>query len=71
MLPDWSNPEGVDPEPPLNWTRETFAGKETVVLYGIQGSPPFCKIVTCTIQLIRTVVSAYAACVNPALRLQT
>lgn len=46
MLPDGSNPEGVDPDPPLNWTKDTFSNNTKVKLYGMGGSPPTCKIIT-------------------------
>lgn len=42
MLKDGSNPEGVDPVPPLEWkSREDF---KDVVLYGLHGSPVCAKI---------------------------
>ena len=42
MLSDGSNPEGVDPEPPLNWTgKDSF---KDVVFYGMHVSPPCTKI---------------------------
>ena len=45
MLPDGSNPEGIEPNPPLMWTRNTFATSK-VTLYGVQGSPAVCKVLT-------------------------
>lgn len=44
MLPDGSNPEGVDPVPALDWTSAADFGD--VVLYGTQASPPTVKIQT-------------------------
>jgi len=42
MLEDGSNPEGVDPEPPLNWASKDDL--KDVVLYGASGSPPVIAI---------------------------
>jgi len=42
MLPDGSNPEGVDPSPPLNWNNKSDI--KDVVLYGMHCSPPCCKL---------------------------
>lgn len=45
MLRDGSNPEGVDPSPPLEWTRSTFLDEGSrVVLANNPGSPPTAKI---------------------------
>lgn len=38
MLADGSNPEGVDPEPPLGWTSKDDL--KDVILYGATASPP-------------------------------
>jgi len=43
MLPDGSNPEGVDPEPPLGWTQKTDL--KDVKLYAEPQSFPCCKII--------------------------
>merc|ERR1712070_1192332 len=45
MLADGTNPEGIDPDPPLNWTKDTFSSSK-VVLHGLQASPAVCKIIT-------------------------
>jgi len=42
MLPDGTNPEGVDPVPPLNWTSKSDL--KDVVIYGNLMSPPVAKI---------------------------
>lgn len=42
MLKDGSNPEGVDPVPPLEWKGK--ADFKDVVLHGMYISPPCCKI---------------------------
>ena len=42
-LPDGSAPEGVDPSPPLKWTRESLMASK-FTLYGVAGSPPTAKI---------------------------
>jgi len=44
MLPDGSNPEGVDPSPPLNWKGK--GDFTNVIFYGVDGSPPSTKIRT-------------------------
>jgi len=41
MLPDGTNPEGVDPEPPLGWTKDNM---KDVKFYGVFGSAPCNKI---------------------------
>lgn len=46
MLPDGSNPEGIDPSPPLNWDKDSFKKGTKVKLYGMTGSPPCAKIIT-------------------------
>jgi len=43
MLADGSNPEGVDPQPPLEWTRESIMNSK-VTVYGVVGSPPCSKL---------------------------
>lgn len=42
MLPDGSNPEGVDPVPPLGWYSKSDL--KDVILHGALTSPPTCKI---------------------------
>jgi len=42
MLADGSNPEGVDPSPPLNWTDASSLGG--IVLANHAGSPPCAKL---------------------------
>jgi len=42
MLADGTNPEGVDPSPPLNW--KDAKDLKDVVLYGTKFSPPCAKI---------------------------
>eukprot|EP00747_Dinoflagellata_sp_TGD_P166877 gnl/TRDRNA2_/TRDRNA2_190366_c0_seq1.p1 gnl/TRDRNA2_/TRDRNA2_190366_c0~~gnl/TRDRNA2_/TRDRNA2_190366_c0_seq1.p1 ORF type:complete len:248 (-),score=68.58 gnl/TRDRNA2_/TRDRNA2_190366_c0_seq1:310-1053(-) len=42
MLKDGSNPEGVDPVPPVEW--KSAADFKGVVLYGVTGSPPCAKL---------------------------
>jgi len=44
MLKDGSNPEGVEPSPPLEWKGK--ADFKDVVLYGLRGSPPCAKILS-------------------------
>lgn len=43
MLPDGTNPEGVDPEPPLEWTKEILMSAD-IKFYGIEGSPACAKV---------------------------
>ena len=46
MLVDGSNPEGVDPVPPLEWGMQDSSKFGDVVIYGFKLSPPVCKIRT-------------------------
>jgi len=45
MLPDGSNPEGVDPVPALEWTKESLMTGDAK-FYGVSASPPCNKIRT-------------------------
>ena len=42
MLKDGTNPEGVDPSPPLDWnSRDALSN---IILFNSASSPPCCKI---------------------------